>query len=573
MKTTTTPTDFISHIAAAAKALTDHKDEVNRLNVFPVPDGDTGTNMALTMEAVLNELSLLPPDTTLVAIRKAITHGSLMGARGNSGVITSQILRGICDGLAEADAFDAKTVSGALDKAVEVAFNAVRKPVEGTILTVLRDVADAAREQASSTITPQEMVRSLKEAAYASVERTPELLPILKENGVVDAGGYGLALLIDGFASSVTGEARVPFDPDIRAVSRDEAAVAQSTRVAIEQIDDWEGSEYLYCTEFLFTSDDLDVDAAQEFLASMGDCELLVGAHPDFKIHVHTNEPGTVLTYMTQRGQISEVFIHNMRLQSAERLAKLEDDEPKDTADGVANDTASGTAGSTAGSDELLGNYGFIAVASGSGMEKILKSLGVSQVVNGGQTMNPSTKDLLDAVEKIPVEHVFILPNNKNIILTANAAAAASERPIKVIPTKSVPQAFSALFAVDQDASFEDNAQLMLDAITSVHSGEVTAAIKDAKAANGTAIHGGDIIGILDDSIEVVGSEVSAVALELVGLLADEDADTLTILAGEDLAQDDFEDLLERIEDSYPDLEIDAHRGEQPLYPLVMSAE
>jgi DAK2 domain fusion protein YloV len=562
VKITTSPSDFIPHIAAAAKALVDHKDEVNRLNVFPVPDGDTGTNMSLTMEAVLNELLALSPDANSATIRKAITHGSLMGARGNSGVITSQILRGVCEGLAEADVFDAQTVSKALDKAVEVAFSAVRKPVEGTILTVLREVADAAREQASLSVTPQELMRSLREMAYVSVQHTPELLPILKENGVVDAGGYGLALLIDGFVSSVTGEASVQFDPQIMA--------RPLAKVAIEQIDDWEGSAYLYCTEFLFKGDDLDVAATQDFLASMGDCELLVGAHPDFKIHVHTNEPGTVLTYMTQRGQVSEVHIHNMRLQSAERLAKLDEEDFGGAAGGKPGDSnaAKGPDGLVAGE-----NYGFIAVASGAGMEKILRSLGVNQVVSGGQTMNPSTKDLLDAVEKVAAEHVFILPNNKNIILTANAAAEVSERSIKVIPTKSVPQSFSALFVVDQDASFEDNERRMIEAVASVRYAEVTAAIKDAKAANGTAIQSGDIIGILDDSLEVVGSEVCAVALELVGLLAGEDADTLTILAGADLAQDEFEDLLVQIEESYPELDVDAHRGEQPLYPVVMSVE
>jgi DAK2 domain fusion protein YloV len=564
VKITTTPSDFVPHIVAAVKALTDHRDEVNRLNVFPVPDGDTGTNMSLTMEAVLSELLGLSQDMTLADIRKAITHGSLMGARGNSGVITSQILRGICEGLAEADAFDVATVSAALEKSVEVAFSAVRKPVEGTMLTVLRDMADAALVQAASQVPLQELLLACKAAAYASVKNTPELLPILKENGVVDAGGYGLALLVDGFVSSITGEISVEFDPGMGSAS--------VGRVAIEQINDWEGSAYLYCTEFLFRSDDLDVPAAQDFLASMGDCELLVGMHPDFKMHVHTNEPGTVLTYMTERGQLSEVHIHNMRLQSAERTAQLERESL-----GVAGATGtSGTAGdsqSVTSESALPRNHGFVAVASGAGMEKILKSLGVDVVVSGGQTMNPPTSELLAAVEKVGAKDVFILPNNKNIILTANAAAAVSERPVRVIPTKSVPQSFSALFVADQNASFEENAALMTEAIEVVRFAEVTTAIKDAKAANGTAIRSGDVIGILDDSIEVVGAEVSAVTQELVGLLASGDADTLTILAGEDLAQPDFEELLEAIEEAYPDLEIDAHRGEQPLYPLVMAAE
>jgi DAK2 domain fusion protein YloV len=561
VKITTTPSDFVPHIAAGVKALTDRKDEVNRLNVFPVPDGDTGTNMSLTMEAVLGELLALPSGMTLSDMRKAITHGSLMGARGNSGVITSQILRGICDGLAEAETFDTKTVSAALDKAVEVAFSAVRKPVEGTILTVLRDTALAARACVESEMALQETLQSLKEAAYISVKNTPELLPVLKENGVVDAGGYGLSLLIDGFISSVTGESSVELELGIRTES--------VGKVAIEQIDDWEGSAYLYCTEFLFTSKDLDVPATHEFLASMGDCELLVGAHPDFKVHVHTNEPGTVLTYMTERGQVSEVHIHNMRLQSEQRRAGLEEQSASSASGMAGTAVASGAAGGPA----IEKNYGLIAVASGSGMEKILRSLGVDEVVSGGQTMNPSTKDLLDATERVGIEQVFILPNNKNIILAANAAAEVSEKPVKVIPTKSVPQSFSALFAVDQDASFEENFERMNEAIEEVHFAEVTTAIKNAKTSGGAAIRSGDIIGILDDSLEVVGNDVSVVTQKLVGLLAGEDADTLTILAGADLAQDDFEQLIEELEKNYPDLEIDAHRGEQPLYPLVMSVE
>jgi DAK2 domain fusion protein YloV len=584
VKITTTPSDFIPHIVAAVKALTDRRDEVNRLNVFPVPDGDTGTNMSLTMEAVLNELLALPQSMTLSDIRRATTHGSLMGARGNSGVITSQILRGICEGLADADIFDSAIVSVALDKAVEVAFSAVRNPVEGTMLTVLRDTATAARAQAEAQVPLQELLLACKAAAYASVKNTPELLPILKENGVVDAGGFGLALLIDGFVSSITGEISV--EPEIQ-------MRASSGRVAIEQIDDWEGSSYLYCTEFLLRSDDLEVAAAQDFLASMGDCELLVGMHPDFKVHVHTNEPGTVLTYMTERGQVAEVHIHNMRLQSAERSERLVEEGSAGYAGGVgAGDyVGAGGAGDIAGIAGIAGmgsavgtlgaaggfappkNYGFIAVASGAGLERILRSLGVDVVVSGGQTMNPSTRDLLDAAEKVKAEHIFILPNNKNIILTANAAAEASERPIKVVPTKNVPQAFSALFVADQDAGFEENAELMAEAIATVRFAEVTAAIKDAKAANGAVIHRGDVIGILDDSIEVVGAKVDAVALELVNLLVDEEVDTLTILAGEDLAQTDFEQLIEEIEGTYPDLEVDAHRGEQPLYPLVMAVE
>ena len=555
MKITTNASDYIPHIVAAYKAVSDRKDEINKLNVFPVPDGDTGTNMSLTMEAVVNELLTLPKRANFSDIQKAITHGSLMGARGNSGVITSQILRGICDGLAETDSLTIDTISRALDKSVEVSFSAVRKPVEGTILTVLRDMADAAREMVASPATIQELLIYLKDVAYISVKNTPELLPILKENGVVDAGGYGLALLVDGFVSSLTGESSTELELGY--------CPEPVGKVAIEQINDWEGSDYLYCTEFLFTSKDLDIPAAQDFLSSMGDCELLVGVHPDFKIHVHTNEPGQVLSYMTQRGQVSEVHIHNMKQQSEERTASLNDSDSE----------GSSTQANEAAHCKERKSFGSIAVATGSGMEKILKSLGVDIVVAGGQTMNPATKDLLDAINAVDADKVFVFPNNKNIILAANAAAEVSKKKAKVIPTISVPQSFSALFFIDQDATFEENAETMINAIESVQSGEITKAIKNAKAANGQQIKDGDIIGILDDRIEIVGSEVFDTTLELIGLFVKNDADTLTILAGEDLKQEDFEVLLERIDETYPDLEVDAHRGEQPLYPLVMSAE
>ena len=551
MKIITQASDFVPHIVAAYKALSDRKEEVNRLNVFPVPDGDTGTNMSLTIEAVVKELLVLPPQASCSDLCKCIVHGSLMGARGNSGVITSQILRGISEGLVDHRKFSIEVISKALDKAVEVSFSAVRKPVEGTILTVLRDVADAARAAIGSNWTVGELLKHLRNVAYLSVKNTPELLPILKENGVVDAGGYGLALLIDGFISSITGEVSVELELGFD--------TKPTVKVAIEQLDDWEGSDYLYCTEFLYTSSDLDVTAARDFLVSIGDCELLVGSHPDFKIHVHTNDPGAVLSYMTSRGQVSEVHIHNMRLQSEDRLTSLAGEQEK---------TEKG-----AGGEEAAKSFGFVAVASGSGMEKILKSLGVDVVVNGGQTMNPSTQDILNAIEKVKSDKVFVFPNNKNIVMTANVAAQATGKQVRVIPTISVPQSFSALFIVDQEVSFDENAESMLEVIKTIRSAEVTTAIKDAKMASGQVINAGDVIGLIDDDIEVVGSEVFDTTLKLLALLVDDEVDTLTILAGEDMEQDLFESLLENLEERFPDLEIDAHRGEQPLYPIVMSVE
>ena len=538
-----TSNDIVNAIAAAAKALAARKEEINRLNVFPVPDGDTGTNMSLTLAMVVENLAKLPIGATDEDRRRAITSGALMGARGNSGVITSQIMRGLCEGVANHETFTLVAVDDAFDRAVEVAFNAVRKPVEGTILTVLRDTATAAHKARKKKMELEEGLRFIVGEAYASVQRTPDLLPVLKENGVVDAGGFGLAIFFDSFVSALTG---------CSDTLGDELAFARTAapKVEIEQINDWEGSAYMYCNEFLVDSDTLDPEEALDFLHTMGDCELCVGATPKFKVHVHSNTPDKVLAYFLERGQISEVFIHNMKLQSEERTAKLEqeqEEEPKP--------------------------IGFVAVAAGSGNAAILESLGVDYVVSGGQTMNPSTKELLDAVNSVNADAVIILPNNSNIIMAAQSCSDVSEKPCAVVPTKSVPEAFSAMFAFDETASLEENVAAMTEARDEVKTGEVTRAIKDSKDVHGNPIHDGDVIGIAAGELEVVSDSIEDATLRVLEVLEAEDADTLTILAGEDYTDEEFEALIERIEEAYEDLKIDSHRGEQPLYPIVLSVE
>ncbi len=538
-----TSNDIVNAIAAAAKALAARKEEINRLNVFPVPDGDTGTNMSLTLAMVVENLAKLPIGATDEERRRAITSGALMGARGNSGVITSQIMRGLCEGIANHETFDLVAVDDAFDRAVEVAFNAVRKPVEGTILTVLRDTASAARKARKKKMELEEGLRFIVGEAYASVQRTPDLLPVLKENGVVDAGGFGLAIFFDSFVSALTGRSDT---------LGDELAFARTAapKVEIEQINDWEGSAYMYCNEFLVDSDTLDPEEALDFLHTMGDCELCVGSVPKFKVHVHSNTPDKVLAYFLERGQISEVFIHNMKLQSEERSAKLEQEQEVETKP-----------------------IGFVAVAVGSGNAAILESLGVDYVVSGGQTMNPSTKELLDAVNSVNAEAVIILPNNSNIIMAAQSCSEVSDKPCAVVPTKSVPEAFSAMFAFDETASLEENVEAMTEARDEVKTGEVTRAIKDSKDVHGNPIHDGDVIGIADGELEVVSDSIEDATMRILEVLEAEDADTLTILAGEDYTDDAFEALIERIEEAYEDLEIDSHRGEQPLYPIVLSVE
>ena len=535
--------NIVNAIAAASKILSERKEEVNRLNVFPVPDGDTGTNMSLTIESVVNNLAAMPIGYTQNDIRKAITQGALMGARGNSGVITSQILRGFCEGAQTCEVFDTAMIDAGFQKAVEVAFKAVRKPVEGTILTVLKDTAAASKKARKAKLSTDDAMDAIAAEAFASVQRTPDLLPVLKENGVVDAGGFGLSIFIGAFVSALTGKEGVLVDT--LAFARTAAP-----KVEIEQINDWEGSAYRYCNEFLVDSDVLDADEALEFLATMGDCELCVGATPKFKVHVHSNTPDKVLAYFLERGQISEVFIHNMQLQSEERTEKLAAEEQ--------------------GEHKALG---FVAVAAGEGNAQILKSLGVDVVVSGGQTMNPSTKDLLDAVNRVNADAVIILPNNSNIIMAANSAAQLSEKPCGVVPTKSVPASFSALFGADPEADLDTNIESMTDAFSEVKTGEITTAIKDSKDAHDNPIHNGDVIGIADGSIEAVGQSLEEVLFALLEAMEAEDMDNLTLLEGADLSQDEFDALVEKVEQEYDDLEIDAQRGEQPLYPLVFSLE
>lgn len=542
----------------AAAAVSDKAEDINKLNVFPVPDGDTGTNMSLTLASVVRELSGLGADADMEAIAAAITHGSLMGARGNSGVITSQILRGVAEGLVGAgDPVTSGDIASALRNAVKVAFKAVRKPVEGTILTVLRDISTRADACAKAHESVEATLDAIVVEAYESVARTPDLLPVLKENGVVDSGAFGFAIFLENFVAAAFGRSTVKAEDFSATFDADSARADALSQVKIEANDDWEGSEYRYCNEFLFKADaPFDEDECLAFLASMGDCELLVGAYPDYKIHVHSNTPNLVLEHMLQLGQVYEVFIHNMDMESAERTAKIHADE--DAAAAVPPKP-----------------LGFVAVAAGSGQAEILKSLGVDEIVSGGQTMNPSTADLLDAVSRVNAESVIILPNNGNIRMAAEAAASAcTDKRVAVVPTKTVPQAFSALFAVLPDSSLEDAVAAMTEALSEVRDGEVTTAVRDSSASDGSPIHAGDVMGIIGGSIDVVGSDVKQVTLDCINRMQeDEEGDSLTILAGSDLSDEAFADLIAAIEEAQPDLEIDSHRGEQPLYPVIFSIE
>jgi DAK2 domain fusion protein YloV len=539
---------YVRHVAAAAQALKDRRDEVNKLNVFPVPDGDTGTNMSLTMDVVVAEVSRLPEGSDTTAICHAITHGSLMGARGNSGVILSQILRGLCEGIDGAGVFDAEVIASAFDRAVIVAFQAVRKPVEGTILTVLRDTAEAARLAADEELAMTDTLAALSRGAFDSVRRTPELLPVLKENGVVDAGGFGLAILIEGFVASV-------MDQDVQIA---DVSSVSAPLLSVVPIDDWDDDEFLYCTEFLLFGEGIDDTGVHDYVASVGGSELVVGSAGEFKVHVHTNDPGSVLSYMTSLGEVSDVHIHNMHRQSQARDEVL-----------AAEATALHDAAPPAAPVKPIG---FVAVAAGSGLASILQSLGVDVVVSGGQTMNPSTQDLVDAVASVPAEKVIILPNNKNIIMAATAAASVSEKPVAVVPTTAVPQAFSAMLAFDGGDDLEEIAAALTEAAKGVRSGEVTRAVKDAKGKVGPILSG-QVIGISEHEIEIVGDDVDIVAAQLADLLLADGAETLTLLAGEAFDDEALASLSAKISKAHANVEVETHRGEQPLYPILMSAE
>lgn len=533
---------------AAAQAVADRAEEINRLNVFPVPDGDTGTNMSLTLRSVVEELKNLDENAGMKELCAAITHGSLMGARGNSGVITSQILRGFSEAFQDLEKLSTKDLNLAFKRSVKVAFQAVRKPVEGTILTVLRDTAQKVEQCDKAKVSLEACLEALVAEAFDSVARTPEHLPVLKENGVVDAGGFGLAIFFEAFVLAATGRTSQLSQKSIE---------TQAVKVEIEGNDDWEGSEYRYCTEFLFHADVLNVDEAQNFLASMGDCELLVGMPPNFKVHVHTDTPDKVLAYMLERGQISEVHIHNMDLQAHERTRGLA--EQKESKLAV---------------QEELKDLGFVAVASGEGSAEILESLGVDVVVRGGQTMNPSTKDLLDAIERVPAREVIVFPNNKNIIMAAQSAVQAASKPALVVNTKTVPQSFSAIFACDLTASLEENGELMHEALAQVHDIELTYAIKDSHTETGEQIVAGNAIALVDGKLLFAGDTLEDLVLKSIDkVLASAEVYSCTMLAGKDLADGEFEALVEKLEGRYETLEFDSQRGEQPLYPLIMSLE
>ena len=533
--------DIARLIASAAAALKQRREEVDRLNVFPVPDGDTGTNMSLTMDSVVAELGTLAADAAVADVCHIVTRGSLMGARGNSGVILSQVLRGLCESAPDATGFTGHAVADALARAETVAYQAVRKPVEGTMLTVVKDAAKAARRAARRGEDGVTVLDKAVVEAFESVRRTPELLPVLKEAGVVDAGALGLAILAEAFAAAYEGRELIAVDSKAYAAA-DFASLAN----------DWADEDHLYCTEFLLYGVNLDREAIESWMAAEGGSQLVVGDDGLLKVHVHVDEPAKVLAFATSLGEVAEVHINNMRRQSVARTESL---------------------AITHGPIGFEKPLGFVAVASGAGLAEILISLGVDEVVSGGQTMNPSTADLLAAVEKVPAEAVIVLPNNSNIIMTAEQIVSVASRPVAVVPTRTVPEAFAALLASDPNGDLAANVEAMSEAACAVRTGEVTRAVKASKSSAGP-IKAGDVIGIADHDIKVVGEDVVEVSLRLLDTLADgAGAETLTVLAGADLPDNDLDSFVSLASAAHPELEVQSVRGDQPLYPVIMSVE
>jgi len=537
---------------AGAANLEAKKEFINELNVFPVPDGDTGTNMTLTIMSAAKEVSALSePD--MLSVSKAISSGSLRGARGNSGVILSQLLRGFTKEIREHKEIDVEILAAACERATATAYKAVMKPKEGTILTVAKGAAEKARELAETTDDLEVFIEAVIEEAKNVLAKTPDMLPVLKEAGVVDSGGQGLLEVMNGAYDAFLGK-----EIDYSAIE----ASSGTTMVkpgAQAQAD----IKFGYCTEFIIMTEkeftEKDETEFKAYLESIGDSIVCVADDDIVKIHVHTNDPGLAIQKALTYGQLSRMKIDNMREEHQEKLIKEAEKL-------VAEQKA-------AAPKEPRKSVGFIAVSIGSGMNEIFKELGVDYIIEGGQTMNPSTEDMLTAIDHVNADHIFILPNNKNIILAANQAQSLTkDKDILVIPTRTVPQGITAVINYMPDADVDTNEEAMLEGIKAVKTGQVTYAVRDTHIDD-KEIHEGDIMGIGDDGILSVGPSVEGSVKEMLEIMADEDTELISLYYGEDVQEEDAERLAEEIADLYPDADVDMHSGGQPIYYYVLSVE
>ena len=541
---------------AGAANLEAKKEFINELNVFPVPDGDTGTNMTLTIMSAAKEVQALEtPD--MVSVAKAISSGSLRGARGNSGVILSQLLRGFTKEIRDYDEIDAVTLARACDRATATAYKAVMKPKEGTILTVAKGISQKAAELAETTDDLEVFIPEVIKRAEEVLAETPELLPVLKEAGVVDSGGQGLLEVIRGAYDAFQGK-----EIDYSAID-----AGSGTRVVKPGQQAETDIKFGYCTEFIIMTEkeftDKDETEFKAYLESIGDSIVCVADDDIVKIHVHTNDPGLAIQKALTYGQLSRMKIDNMREEHQEKLIR--------DAEKVAAQQAK--AAEAKKKKEPRKAVGFIAVSIGEGMNEIFRELGVDYIIEGGQTMNPSTDDMLNAIDEVNADHIFILPNNKNIILAANQAQSlTSDKDIIVIPTKTVPQGITAVISYMPESDVDTNLEAMQEAIKNVKTGQVTYAVRDTKIDD-KEIHEGDIMGIGDQGILAVGQSVEETTKEMLAQLVDEDSELISLYFGQDIQEEEAQAFAQSVEELYPDVDIDVHMGGQPIYYYVLSVE
>ena len=549
---------------AGAKNLDSKKDWINELNVFPVPDGDTGTNMTMTIMSAAKEVSSLT-EPTMAELAKAISSGSLRGARGNSGVILSQLFRGFCKVIKEYDEIDVTILCEACQKAVETAYKAVMKPKEGTILTVAKGAAEKALELSDETEDVVAFVEEVIKQAEYVLDQTPEMLPVLKQAGVVDSGGQGLVQVLKGAYDALIGK-EIDYTIEGAPTGAAPAKISAETEAEIK---------FGYCTEFIIVLNapmsDNEEHAYKAFLESIGDSIVVVADDEIVKTHVHTNDPGLALQKALTFGSLSKIKIDNMREEHQEKLIK-------DSQKLAAQQKAEEEAYEAAQADEKTNNMpakemGFVSVSIGEGMNEVFRGLGVDYLIEGGQTMNPSTEDMLNAIENVNAKTVFILPNNKNIIMAANQAVdLVEDKQIIVIPTKTIPQGITALVNYIPDHSAEENKEQMMAEIENVKTGQVTYAVRDTEI-DGKTIKQNDFMGIGDKSILSVGTDLKATTLEMVDAMVDEDSAIVSIYFGSDSDEDSANELAAAIEEKYPDVEVEVNDGGQPIYYYVISVE
>nr|WP_283776608.1 DAK2 domain-containing protein [Streptococcus dysgalactiae] len=542
-------------VQAAATRLGKQAEYVNSLNVFPVPDGDTGTNMSMTMDNGAKEVADKPA-STVGEVGQILSKGLLMGARGNSGVITSQLFRGFGQSVKGKDELTGKDLAQAFQMGVEVAYKAVMKPVEGTILTVSRGAATAALKKADLTDDAVEVMQAALDGAKGALAKTPDLLPVLKEVGVVDSGGQGLVFIYEGFLSALNGDYVASEDFKATPANMSEMINAEHHKSVVGHVAT-EDITYGYCTEIMVALKqgptyvkEFNYDEFQGYLSGLGDSLLVVNDDEIVKVHVHTEDPGLVMQEGLKYGSLIKIKVDNMRNQHEAQVQKTDTEESKAEAK----------------------DFGLIAVVAGEGLSEIFKAQGVDYVISGGQTMNPSTEDIVKAIEAVNAKQVIILPNNKNIFMAAQSAAEVVDIPAAVVETRTVPQGFTSLLAFDPSKSLEDNVADMSASLSDVVSGSVTLAVRDT-TIDGLEIHENDFLGMVDGKIVVSNPDMEATLKAAFAKMIDEDSEIVTIFVGEEGDQDLAEELAEYLEETYEDVEVEIHQGDQPVYPYLMSVE